>query len=131
MPATLTEAIHLVSSDSAACHVIQVGAPRKHVRILSERLTIGPCDVDPERQVELRRAWNADGPGGQIVRSVSTIYARPWSAICLLSSGRRGRMRTSSGAGGFWTGWDGWARVFIRRSRRGLSSMIRSRPPAG
>jgi hypothetical protein len=27
---------------------------------LSERLTIGPCDVDPERHVELRRAWDAE-----------------------------------------------------------------------
>jgi hypothetical protein len=63
MAPTFTDAIHLVSSDSAAGHVIQVGAPRKHVRILSELLTIGPCDVDPERHVELRRAWNADEPG--------------------------------------------------------------------
>jgi hypothetical protein len=57
---TITEAIHLVSSDSAAGGIMQAGAPRKHVRILSERLAIGPCDVDPERHVELRRAWNAE-----------------------------------------------------------------------
>jgi len=35
------------------------GVPRKNVKILSEQLTIGPCDVDPVRHVELRRAWNA------------------------------------------------------------------------
>lgn len=60
MTPTFTEAIHLVSSDSAAGLVIHVGGARKHVRILSERLTIGPCDVDPERHVTLRRAWNTD-----------------------------------------------------------------------
>jgi hypothetical protein len=64
MAPTIIDAIHLVSSDSAAGHVKQVvkqfGVPRKNVRILSERLTIGPCDVDPERHVELRRAWNAE-----------------------------------------------------------------------
>lgn len=60
MASTFTEAIHLVSSDSAAGLVIHVGVPRNQVRILSERLTIGPCDVDPERHVELRRAWDAE-----------------------------------------------------------------------
>jgi hypothetical protein len=38
---------------------MQAGMPRKNVRILSEQLTIGPCDVDPVRHVDLRRAWNA------------------------------------------------------------------------
>jgi len=64
MAPTLTNAIHLVSSDSASGHVKQVvkpdGVPRKNIRILSEQLTVGPCDVDPERHVELRRAWNAE-----------------------------------------------------------------------
>ena len=60
MVPTLTNAIHLVSSDSAAGGIMQAGMPRKNVRILSEQLTIGPCDVDPERHVELRRAWNAE-----------------------------------------------------------------------
>jgi hypothetical protein len=63
MAPTSTEAIHLVSSDSAGGHVKQVvkpdGVPRKNVKILSEQLTIGPCDVDPKKHVELRRAWNA------------------------------------------------------------------------
>jgi Domain of unknown function (DUF1835) len=63
MTAILTEAIHLVSSDSAAGHVKQVtksfGVPG-HTRILSDQLTIGPCDVDPERHVEMRRTWNAE-----------------------------------------------------------------------
>jgi hypothetical protein len=65
MASTITDAIHLVSSDSASGHVRQLGVPKKHVRILSERLAIGPCDVDPERHVELRRAWNAEDPGGR------------------------------------------------------------------
>jgi hypothetical protein len=64
MAPSLTNAIHLVSSDSASGHVKQVvkpdGVPRKNIRILSEQLTVGPCDVDPERHVELRRAWNAE-----------------------------------------------------------------------
>jgi len=63
MTSDFTEAIHLVSSDSAGGLVKQVvkpdGVPRKNVKILSEQLTIGPCDVDPVRHVELRRAWNA------------------------------------------------------------------------
>jgi hypothetical protein len=60
MAPTFIDAIHLVSSDSAAGNIIHAGMPRKHVRILSEQLTIGPCDFDPERHVELRRAWNAE-----------------------------------------------------------------------
>lgn len=60
MAPNLIEAIHLVSSDSAAGHVRRVGVPRKHIRILSELLTIGPCDVEPERHVALRRTWNAE-----------------------------------------------------------------------
>jgi hypothetical protein len=64
MAPTLTNAIHLVSSDSASGHVKQVvkpaSVPRNNIRILSEQLTVGPCDVDPERHVELRRAWNAE-----------------------------------------------------------------------
>lgn len=63
MTSDFTEAIHLVSSDSAGGLVKQVvkadGVPRKNIKILSEQLTIGPCDVDPVRHVELRRAWNA------------------------------------------------------------------------
>jgi hypothetical protein len=63
MASDFTEAIHLVSSDSASGHVKQAtklaGLPRQ-VRILGERLTVGPCDVDPQKHVELRRAWNAE-----------------------------------------------------------------------
>jgi hypothetical protein len=63
MASTLTEAIHLVSSDSASGHVKRVakrvGVP-VHTRILSEQLTLGPCDVDPKKHVELRRAWNTE-----------------------------------------------------------------------
>ncbi len=58
----IAEAIHLVASDSAGGHVKQAtklaGVPR-HIHILSEQLTIGPCDVDPDQHVQLRRAWNA------------------------------------------------------------------------
>src|SRR5690606_18734915 len=60
MTPTSLEAVHLVSSDPAAGLVKQVGVPRKHIRALSELLTIGPCEVDPERHVALRRAWNAE-----------------------------------------------------------------------
>jgi len=60
MAPTIIDAIHLVSSDSAAGNIMQAGMPRKRVRILSERLTVGPCDADPERHVEMRRAWNAE-----------------------------------------------------------------------
>jgi hypothetical protein len=56
----LTDAILLVSSESASGCIMRAGVPRKRVRILSEHLTIGPCDVDPERHVALRRAWNAE-----------------------------------------------------------------------
>jgi hypothetical protein len=45
----------------SACAQVRVskpdGVPRKHVKILSEQLTIGPCDIDPKKHVELRRAW--------------------------------------------------------------------------
>lgn len=60
MTPTLTDAIHLVSCESASGHVLQVGVPRANIRILSEQLMAGPCDVDPERHVEMRRAWNAE-----------------------------------------------------------------------
>jgi hypothetical protein len=57
-------AIHLVSTESAGGHVKQVvkpdRVPRTNLKILNEQLTIGPCDVDPVRHVELRRAWNAE-----------------------------------------------------------------------
>jgi len=60
MAITMTEAVHLVSCESAAGSIMQAGAPRKNVKILSEELTVGPCDVDPKEHVELRRAWNAE-----------------------------------------------------------------------
>jgi hypothetical protein len=64
MTPTLIDAIHLVPTDSAGGHVKQVvkpdRVPRTNVKILSEQLTIGPCDVDPVRHVELRRTWNAE-----------------------------------------------------------------------
>jgi hypothetical protein len=64
MTSDFIEAIHLVSSDSASGLVKQVvkpdGEPRTNLKILSEQLTVGPCDVDPVRHVELRRAWNAE-----------------------------------------------------------------------
>lgn len=60
MAPAFIDAIHLMPEDPAAGLVRQVGVPRKHIRVLSELLTIGPCDVDPERHVGLRRAWNAE-----------------------------------------------------------------------
>jgi hypothetical protein len=61
MPPSFEEAVHLVSSDSAAGCVKQAGAKRARIRYTNDRLTSGPCDVDPERHLELRRAWDADG----------------------------------------------------------------------
>ncbi|HEX2686382.1 MAG TPA: DUF1835 domain-containing protein [Kofleriaceae bacterium] len=64
MKPTFIHAIHLVSCESAGGHVKRVvkpdGEPRTNLKILSEQLTVGPCDVDPVRHVELRRAWNAE-----------------------------------------------------------------------
>jgi len=60
MPPTFEGAIHLVSSDSAAGCVKQAGATRGRVHWSNDLLTIGPCDLDPERHLELRRAWNAE-----------------------------------------------------------------------
>lgn len=61
MPPTFAEAIHLVSSDAAAGCVKQAGAPRTRIRFSDDRLTSGPCDVDPLRHEELRRAWDTEG----------------------------------------------------------------------
>lgn len=55
------EAIHLVSSGPAAGCVMQAGAKRARIRDTDDRLTSGPCDADPERHLELRRVWDADG----------------------------------------------------------------------
>lgn len=60
MPPTFAEAIHLVSSTSAAGNVLQAGAPRTRIRGSDDRLTSGPCDVDPVRHDELRRAWDTE-----------------------------------------------------------------------
>lgn len=54
------QAIHLVSSDSAAGLVKRAGATKGRVHTSTDLLTIGPCDVDPERHLTLRRAWNAE-----------------------------------------------------------------------
>ncbi len=54
MPPTFAEAIHLVSSGPASGNVKQAGAPRARIRYSDERLTSGPCDVDPVRHEELR-----------------------------------------------------------------------------
>jgi hypothetical protein len=55
------EAIHLVSSSSAAGCLMGAGAKRARIRGTDDRLTSGPCDADPARHLELRRAWDADG----------------------------------------------------------------------
>jgi hypothetical protein len=54
---TAEGAIHLVSSDSAAGCLLQLGVKRAQIRIAMDYLTVGPCDRDPERHRELRRAW--------------------------------------------------------------------------
>ncbi len=66
MTTTIDKAIHLVSSDSASGGVMQAGARRIYTRSLNEQLTAGPCDVDPDKHVELRRAWNAEHGDGYL-----------------------------------------------------------------
>jgi hypothetical protein len=61
MPPTFAEAIHLVSSSSAAGHLLAAGASRARIRGSDDRLTSGPCDVDPVRHEELRRSWDTEG----------------------------------------------------------------------
>lgn len=61
MPPTFAEAIHLVSSSSAAGHLLAAGTPRSRIRGSDDRLTSGPCHVDPVRHEELRRSWDAEG----------------------------------------------------------------------
>jgi hypothetical protein len=61
MPPSFAEAIHLVSSSSAAGCVLQAGAQRSRIRGSDDRLTSGPCDVDPVRHEELRRSWDIEG----------------------------------------------------------------------
>lgn len=61
MPTTFAEAIHLVSSSSAAGHLLAAGTPRSRIRGTDDRLTSGPCDVDPVRHEELRRTWDTEG----------------------------------------------------------------------
>lgn len=60
MPPTFAEAIHLTSSDSAMGCLIRAGARRPLVHGTGERLTSGPCDVDPARHEALRQAWDTE-----------------------------------------------------------------------
>jgi hypothetical protein len=58
----MTHAIHLVSGGSAAGHVRHgTGATRADLLCAHDLLTVGPCDADPERHLELRRAFRS-GP---------------------------------------------------------------------
>lgn len=58
---SFVEATHLVSSDSAVGQLIQAGARRTRIHGSTDRLTSGPCDVDPVRHEELRQAWDTEG----------------------------------------------------------------------
>jgi hypothetical protein len=49
---------HVVPSDASAGLLIRSGARRDKVRHNTDRLTVGPCDADPDRHLELRRAWS-------------------------------------------------------------------------
>jgi hypothetical protein len=64
MPPSFAEAIHLVSSDSAMGHLkqagVQAGMRTTRIHVFADRLTSGPCDVDPARHEQLRRAWDAE-----------------------------------------------------------------------
>ena len=60
MPPTFAEAIHLVPSDTAAGCLLGAGAQRTRIHLSHDYLTSGPCDADPDRHEELRRAWNGE-----------------------------------------------------------------------
>lgn len=57
VPPAIADAIHVVSSESGAGQLLAAGARRARIRISNDRLTSGPCDVDPVRHEELRQAW--------------------------------------------------------------------------
>lgn len=61
MPPTFAEAIHLVSSEAAVGCLKQAGARGSRIHSSGDRLTSGPCDVDPIRHEELRQAWDTEG----------------------------------------------------------------------
>lgn len=61
MPPTLAEAAHLVSSSAAYGSLRAAGAPWRRIHRTDDRLTSGPCDVDPIRHEALRRAWDTEG----------------------------------------------------------------------
>ncbi len=60
MPPTFAEAIHLVFSDSGMGCLLAAGARRARIHGSGDTLTSGPCDVDPVRHEERRRAWNVE-----------------------------------------------------------------------
>lgn len=60
VPPSFPEAIHLVSSDSAAGCVKFCGGRPAYIHYTNDQLTVGPCDQDPERHLELRRTWHAE-----------------------------------------------------------------------
>jgi hypothetical protein len=55
---SIAEAIHLVSGTAGAGQLKGAGA-RKGIHS-DDRLTSGPCDVDPVRHTELRRTWDLE-----------------------------------------------------------------------
>ncbi len=58
----MEEAIHFVSGSAARGNLMGAGA-RKGI-YSDDRLTSGPCDVDPDRHAELRRAWDTEAAPG-------------------------------------------------------------------
>jgi hypothetical protein len=61
MPPSFAEAIHLVPSAAACGGIRQTGGRGTRVYESGDRLTSGPCAVDPIRHEELRNAWDTDG----------------------------------------------------------------------
>ncbi|HEX4454276.1 MAG TPA: hypothetical protein VH143_25610 [Kofleriaceae bacterium] len=55
---SIGDAIHLVSGSAGAGQLKGAGA--RKVAHSDDKLTTGPCDVDPVRHAELRRAWDAE-----------------------------------------------------------------------
>ena len=57
----MEEAIHLVSGSAASGQLIGTRARIKRIYRSDDKLTSGPCDIDPFRHAELRRVWDMDG----------------------------------------------------------------------
>jgi hypothetical protein len=65
---SIDQCVHLVSGSAAAGQLMGAGA-RKRIYRSDDTLTSGPCDPDPARQLELRRAWDREAAPGIAFRN--------------------------------------------------------------